>query len=169
MAKKGDERQPLEQEEAVMVYIAPGVMQSLAGVAARKQESLQELMSAAEDGDLEAEYRLALDYCNGEEGAPKDEKKAFFWFRRAAEGGNIAAQYDLALCYIQGIGTPADPVRAAELLAAAAEAGYLPAICELGLCYELGTGVARDPQRAAELYRALTEAAGGEEGSWEHG
>ena len=133
MAKEEMEQRPQEQGDAVMVYIAPQVMQSLAGVAARKQESLQELITAAEDGDLEAEYRLALDYYNGEEGAPKDDAKAFFWFKRAAEGGNIAAQYDLGLCCIRGIGTPEDPARAAELFSAAAEEGYLPAICELGL------------------------------------
>ena len=61
MAEQGNERQFLHPEDAVMVYIDPQVMQSLAGVAAKKQESLQELISAAEDGDLEAEYRLGLD------------------------------------------------------------------------------------------------------------
>ena len=140
-----------------MVYIDPEVIQSLADVSAKKQQGFRELLEAAEEGDAEAQYRVAMDYCNGTGGAQRDEKLAFHWFTQAAEGEYIAAQYGLGLCYLRAIGTEKDPERGARLLTQAAEQGYPPAQCELGLCYELGTGVETDKERAAELYREAGE------------
>src|SRR5688500_7879300 len=59
---------------------------------------------AAENGDIGAQYNLALSYKNGE-GTEKDLEKAFYWYQKAAENGDIDAQYNLAfLCY-KGEGT----------------------------------------------------------------
>ena len=136
-----------------MVYIDPELIQSMADVSAKKEQGFRELLDAAGEGDLDAQYRAGISYCNGTGGAARDEGLAFQWFTRAAEGEHIAAVYSLGLCYARGIGTEKDPVRAAQLLAQAAEQGYPPAQCELGLCYELGTGVDQDKLRAAELIR----------------
>ena len=62
-----------------MVYINPEVMQSLADRAARRQESFHELLSTAEEGDLDAAYRLGQCYYYGDDGAEEDEGKAFYW------------------------------------------------------------------------------------------
>ena len=150
-------KNPEFNQDSVMVYIDPEVMQSLTSMAARKQEDLQALRAAAEDGDLEAQYNLARDYYYGEDGASKDEEQAFYWFGRAAEGDNIAAQYYLGLCWSRGVGTEKDWNKAVELFAGAAEQGYLPAVTELGLCYELGHGVEMDKGRAAELYQEAAD------------
>ena len=144
-------------QDAVMVYIDPEVIQSLADVSAKKQQSFRELLEAAEEGDLDAQHRVAMAYCNGTDGAQRDEDLAFRWFTKAAEGEYIASQYGLGLCYIRGIGTEKDLERGVRLLTQAAEQGYPPAQCELGLCYELGTGVEVDKERAAELYREAAE------------
>ena len=127
--------------ETVMVYINPEVIQSLADVSAKKERDFRELLDAAEEGDLDAQYRAAMNYCNGTGGAQRDEKLAFYWFQKSAEGDYIAAQYGLGLCYLRAIGTEKDPERGTRLLSQAAEQGYPPAQCELGLCYELGAGV----------------------------
>ena len=146
-----------EGQDAVMVYINPQLIQSLADVSARKEQSFRELLEAAEDGDLDAQYRVAMNYCNGTGGTQRDEALAFHWFTRAAEGDYIAAQYGLGMCFGRGIGTEKDPERAVQLFTQAAEQGYPPAMCELGLCYELGSGVEMDKERAAELYREAAE------------
>ena len=79
--------QPNENgQDTTMVYFNPDLMQSIANVTARKREGFREMQAAAEDGDLDAEYRLAISYANGEDGAPEDEEKAFYWFAKAAEG-----------------------------------------------------------------------------------
>ena len=82
-------------QDTVMVYIDPEVIQSLADVSAKKQQGFRELLEAAEEGDAEAQYRVAMDYCNGTGGAQRDEKLAFHWFTQAAEGEYIAALYGL--------------------------------------------------------------------------
>ena len=140
-------------QDSVMIYIDPKVMSSLSDMAEKKQEDLKALQVAAEEGDLDAQYRLGRSYYYGDDGAPKDGEKAVYWFTRAAEGDSIAAQYYLGLCYSRAVGVEKDLVRAAELFTAAAEEGYPPAVTELGLCYELGHGVSMDKGRAAELYQ----------------
>ena len=98
--------QPNENEQdTTMIYFNPELMQSIANVTARKREGFREMQAAAEDGDLDAEYRLAISYANGEDGAPEDEEKAFYWFAKAAEGDHIGAQFNLGLCYARGEGT----------------------------------------------------------------
>ena len=86
--EKNMNQEPFDQD-SVMIYIDPKVMSSLTDMAERKQEGLKALQSAAEDGDLEAQYSLGRSYYYGEDGAPKDEEQAFYWFGRAAEGDNI--------------------------------------------------------------------------------
>ena len=157
MAEEQNHSLPADGQDTMMVYINPQLIQSLADVSAKKERSFRELLDAAEEGDLDAQYRAAMAFCNGTDGAPRDEALAFQWFTRAAEGDYIAAQYGLGMCYGRGIGTEKDPVRAAQLLAQAAEQGYPPAQCELGLCYEMGAGVEMDKERAAELYREAAE------------
>ena len=157
MAEERNDGLLSDGQDAVMVYIDPGVIQSMADVSAKKKRGFQELLEAAEEGDLDAQHRVAMAYCNGTDGAQRDENLAFQWFTKAAEGDYIASQYGLGLCYIRGIGTEKDPERGARLLAQAAEQGYPPAQSELGLCYELGTGVEEDRPRAVELYRQAAD------------
>ena len=51
-------------------------------------------MAAAEDGDLEAQERLAACYMEGSQGAPKDERKGAYWFQQAAQGSTGNAVLD---------------------------------------------------------------------------
>ena len=120
-------------EDTMMVYINPEVLQSMADVSAKKEQSFRALLDAAEEGDLDAQYKAAMSYCNGTDGAPKDGRLAFQWFTRAAEGDHISAQYGLGLCWLRGIGTEKDPEKGVQLLSEAADQGYPPAQCELGL------------------------------------
>src|SRR3989442_349425 len=59
---------------------------------------------AAESGNDNAQYDLALLYYNGE-GTEKNLEKAFYWYQKAAENGNNSAQYNLASLYHSGEGT----------------------------------------------------------------
>ena len=157
MAEERDGTLLPQGHSAVMICIDPELVQSMADVSVRKQRRFQELLEAAEEGDLDAQHRVAMSYCNGTGGARQDEDQAFRWFRRAAEEDYIPAQYGLGLCYIRGIGTERDLERGIRLLEQAGAEGYPPALCELGLCYEVGAGVAMDKERAAQLYREAAE------------
>ena len=140
MAAEQNESLLPEEQDTVMVYFNPEIIQSMADLSAERQRNFRELLEAAGDGDLDAACQLGQHYCRGSDGAPKDEKEGFFWLSKAAEGDHIAAQYSLGMCWLRGVGTEKNPEKGAELLAGAAELGYLPAVCELGLCYELGAG-----------------------------
>ena len=107
MADEQNRSSEFFDQDSMMIYIDPKLMSSLNDIAERKQEDLKALEAAAEEGDLDAQYRLGRSYYYGEDGAPKDGEKAFQWFSRAAEGGSIAAQYYLGLCCSREMG----PVR----------------------------------------------------------
>src|SRR5436305_7846672 len=59
---------------------------------------------AAKNEDIDAQYKLAKFYYNGE-GTEKNLEKAFYWFQKAAENGDVNAMNNLAACYHNGEGT----------------------------------------------------------------
>ena len=114
--------------DAVMIYFNPELLQTLADKSAERRRNFEELRACAEDGDLDAAYRLGRAYAAGSDGAPKDEDAAFHWYKRAAAGDHIAAQFALGQCYARGTGTEKDVNRAVELFTETAEQGYAPEI-----------------------------------------
>ncbi len=74
--------------------------------------------AAAQNGDPEAQYQLAMLYSRGQ-GAPKNENRARLWLERAANQKHAGASYLLS----QKLRN-ADPDRAEELLNRAASKGY---------------------------------------------
>ena len=123
MADKMDDNLLPQGQDGFVVYIDPALIQSMADVSAKKEQGFRELLERAEEGDVDAQYRVAMSYCNGTNGAQRDEDLAFQWFTRSAEGDYVAAQYGLGLCWLRGIGTEKDPEKGAQLLTQAAEIG----------------------------------------------
>src|SRR6202042_3640312 len=68
-------------------------------------QSITELKSKAEDGDVQAQLALAKAYHLGE-GVAKDEEQAVKWWEKAAEQGDVAAQVNLGSAYSLGAGVP---------------------------------------------------------------
>ena len=98
---------------------------------------------AAQQGDLEAQYNLALAWRLGL-GVVSDEAKAFDWLLNAAEGGLALAQLKLGLAYATGEGAALDLVEAAkwfELAAmtgnSAAAANWAHAKQKLGVAHQI--------------------------------
>lgn len=67
--------------------------------------------TAAEQGDTEAQYRLADSYAKSK-GVERDLEKAFGWMKKAAEQGCAKAQMCLGFYYEGGIGVRKDPAEA---------------------------------------------------------
>lgn len=61
-------------------------------------EAVEFYKRAAEQGNAEAQNRLALLYHNGE-GVPQDHAEAEKWFRKAAQQGNEEAELNLRYSY----------------------------------------------------------------------
>ena len=106
---------------------------------------------AAEQGDANAQYSLAVWYANGT-GVAKDEVESVKWCRMAAEQGLEQAQFILGVTYSNGNGVPMNEVEAVKWYRKAVEQGDARSQYNLGDCYANGQGVAKDEVEAYALY-----------------
>lgn len=75
-----------------------------------------ELKRRAANGDVEAQYQLALRYETGAWGVRRNSSQALNWFQTAADRGYPPAMRALAEVYEQGLlGVARDPAKAQEL------------------------------------------------------
>lgn len=77
---------------------------------------------SAENGNMDAQYKLGLLYLTGN-GALQDFAEAAKWLKLSAEQGYGPAQYELGMIYRSGYGLPADQVQSYVWLNLAAAAG----------------------------------------------
>jgi TPR repeat protein len=81
------------------------------------------VLSAAERGDVGAQFFLGVMYANGRLGVVRDDAQAVAWYRKAAEQGNALAQNNLGEMYKNGRGVPKDDMQAAAWYRKAAYQG----------------------------------------------
>ncbi len=105
--------------------------------------ALEIWLPLAQEGDLRAQYNLAVLYDKGL-GATQDFSEAARWYLVAAERGHLDAQANLGFAYQQGRGVAQDYTAAAHWYRAAAERGDIPAQANLGTLYTNGWGIARN-------------------------
>lgn len=108
--------------------------------AARTQEGVTLLRTAADRGFAMAQYRLAKLYERGE-GVPADLTIARQWTERAAASGNRRAMHDLGVYFARGEGAPLDEAAAFRWFRQAAELGVADSQFNLGVLYQQGRGV----------------------------
>lgn len=118
----------------------------------RQKTEFEQLLENAEQGDVNAQFDLALRYNQGSNGVKKDYKKAEKWYRKAAEQGDADAQNNLGVMYANGQGTPKDEAEAVKWYRKAAEQGEAYAQNNLGVMYANGLGVVRDEKEAVKWY-----------------
>ena len=118
------------------------------------------LREAAERGEAEAQFRLALRLRamsgRGEE-LVHAHRQAALWFRKAAEQGHAGAQGVLGSMYGLGEGVAQDHRQAALWFGKAAEQGHPHGEFVLGSMYSSGQGVAQDHREAAIWFRKAAE------------
>lgn len=102
--------------------------------------AVKEFRAAAEAGDANCQFNLALMYEQGI-GVSKDEKEAVAWYRKSAEQGNSNAQFNLGVLHENGRGTAVDFAEANQWYRKAAVQGDALAIGNLGMLYLRGDGV----------------------------
>jgi len=114
---------------------------------------LQQLQTAANSGNANAEYVLGAVYATGIAGAT-NAGLAAQWVTKAAQAGNVPAENKLGQFDQMGYGTTANAAVAAQWYARAAQAGYAAAEFNLGLLYEQGLGVQQNWITAAQWITA---------------
>ncbi len=118
------------------------------------QNNLEILKSAAEEGNVEAQFKLGRCYYYGE-GVEQDKAEAVKWYRKAAEQGNADAQSSLAFCYALGEGVPKDRNEYRKWLRKAAEQGKIESQEDLAADYWLNDP--RDITEAIKWWRKAAE------------
>lgn len=73
----------------------------------KRKMKINELFSAAEQGDSDAQYKLGKCFYDGI-GMNEDRVEAVKWYYKAAEQGDPDAMYWLSHCYEEGIGVEKD-------------------------------------------------------------
>jgi TPR repeat protein len=141
-------------------------------------KSLAEIVSLAEGGLAEAQYRLGNAYRLGD-GVPRDDLLALKWYRRAAEQEHSYAIKCMENACRNGLGVKKDPIEAdrwrIKNLREKAEApeslsipedpmltavmsftllnqGDAESLYRIGVCYEEGVGLLQDRVRAAAFF-----------------
>ena len=95
------------------------------------------MRASVEQGNVYAEYALAMAYLNGKI-VPKDDLKALELLRHASSQDNQFAQYQLGKMMLQGEETPKDVATAVHWLTVSAMHGNQYAQYALGKLYLLG-------------------------------
>ena len=132
--------------------ISPALAGFDEGVAAYQAGDLplavKEFRAAAEAGNADAQFNMALMYERGI-GVSKDEQEAVVWYQKSAKQDNSNAQFNLAVMYENGRGTTVDYYQAHLWYRKAAVHGDGLAIGNLGMLYIRGQGV--KPNKVAGL------------------
>jgi TPR repeat protein len=116
-----------------------------------------DIKSAAEGGDADAQYMLAMAYGKGDE-MPKDYIKKFQWLEKASTQNHPAALYELGTFYFSGIGAIQDEKYALSLFRKAAELGNRDAQYTAGSLMALGRFGEENTTEGVRLLRLAAEA-----------
>jgi len=116
--------------------------------------ALAHLRSAAEDGDAESQYHLALLYEDGK-GVIRDDAQCALWIRKAADQDHQGAQVRLIWLYEKGKCVPRDLALAAGWARRVAENGESAGQAALATDYYYGRGVQQDYVQAVKWYTVL--------------
>ena len=127
----------------------------------RDQPKAQKFLAlAAEKGNANAQYQLALIYLNSQQA-----DKAAPWMKKAAEAGVAGAKFYYGRMLHQGNGVVQDKQRGISLLQNAADDHFTAAYAELARIYYEGNGTEADIDKAMPYIRAAVDA-GNEETTW---
>lgn len=96
---------------------------------AQNSDAIKQL---AEQGDAQAQAKLASLYLLGREGFEKDEKLAAEWMEKAANQGLVDAQVVMAAMYDKGMGVVGDRDKATQWYEKAAAKGHGTSLAILG-------------------------------------
>jgi len=123
------------------------------------EEAAQYFRRAADQGDADGQYGLAVLYAAGE-GVGRDAAAARDWLERAGNQGHKLAVVALSQAFLAGsLGFKADPADAAGLgwVRKAADYDSIPALSYLAKGYRSGAFGAADPAQAERMEARIVE------------
>jgi TPR repeat protein len=122
------------------------------GVEKDPVEAFKWFLLAAEKGDAQAQFNVALNYQFGK-AVSKDPEAAILYYTLAADQGYSEGQLNLGLMYLNGDECTKDIEKGFELIEKSAKSGEPNALNTLAILYENGIGVEKDIVKAMNFYR----------------
>ena len=119
-------------------------------------KTVQEVYEKAEKGDGNSQYTLGAIYATGEK-VPKDDKKAFEWYKKSADQNNPAGQLLVGLHFIGGLGVPRDLNEGLKWIKKSSDQNFPRAQMMLGLAYLDGAGVSKNINKAVYLLQQASD------------
>lgn len=121
---------------------------------ARQNADVYEIVARAEKEDAEAQYMLGRMYYYGSLIIVKNNKKAYYWLRKAAENGHAEAMYYLGKCYFYGFGVERSYALGVVWYrnSVKQDENNPKPLWSLGDCYRKGRGVEKNAVKAADYY-----------------
>jgi uncharacterized protein len=119
------------------------------------RRAVQLFREAAEAGDADGEYALAIVLRDGR-GVSRDNAQAAAWMGRAARDRNVSAQVEYGIMLFNGDGVRKDETAGAKMFLRAAEQGNPVAQNRLARIYAAGRGLTRNPVEAAKWHAIAT-------------
>ncbi len=144
LAKAGDE----EAQLAVAEALANGK-----DVKVNKAEASKWYGKVADQGNADAQFKLATLFHEGAPGLKKNPERAAKLYEAAAKQGHAEAQNWLGYCYQHGLGVAQSDKNAVEWYRKAADAKLAIGENNLGLMYLSGNGIEQDYGKAFELFQ----------------
>ena len=120
------------------------------GVEQDFEKAIEWYEPAAEHGDRDAQYNLAV--CYQKNHAKQNHDKAVEWYIKLANEGNLKAQSNLGSCFEHGWGVQRDINMAFTWYKKAADGGDAQAQYNVGVLYYNGQGVLEDMNAAKEWF-----------------
>lgn len=114
---------------------------------------IEEILSAANEGERNAQYKLGHAYMHGLGGLAQDSYKAIKWLQMSADQGHVEALLDLGNAYYGGEGIDRNLNKAFEIYLQAAELGNADAQNNVGSMYGKGVGVSLSYENAVKWLR----------------
>ena len=115
--------------------------------AASLAHDVADIIQAAEDGNVKAQYLLGGMYEIGL-GVARNDWQCAYWWQAASDEGHVGAQKALGSMYFSGRGVPLDYQKSMELYLMAAEQGHPHAQKYVALGYSRGLGLPVDPEKS---------------------
>jgi len=122
------------------------------GVSKNQAEATKWYLQSAEQGYVEAQFTLGVNY-NGD----REYAKAIKWYRKAAEQGHSRAQQNLGEMYLYGRGVKRNYIEAKKWFLVTAQNSDVVAQFRLGQMYEEGLGVKKNQSEMLKWYRKSAE------------
>ena len=111
------------------------------------KSTYEKFITAAKNGDLEAQFIIGVCFHTGD-GIAKDFERAAFWWQLGADQGDASCMFNLGQMCIKGEGVNQDIQKGSALVKKAAENGMSDAQSYLAVCFRDGIGVPKDMKQA---------------------